>query len=103
MNTPSFRKPSHSTPTCIEDGTERESVPKRRHIKFKRRGITQKKAENNENLTRISQHMNLFICVYFCQNCPVNFKTLAGFARCYFELHFEREVVKCSTYQTLFQ
>jgi hypothetical protein len=31
---------------AIFDGTD--SVPKRRHIKFRRRGITQKKTYNNE-------------------------------------------------------
>jgi len=28
-----------------------QSVPKRRHINFRRRGITQKKAYNNKNLS----------------------------------------------------
>jgi len=38
-----FLKPSHSSYLpAYEDGTD--SVPKRRHIKFIRRGITQKKA-----------------------------------------------------------
>ena len=30
-----------------------QSVPKRRHIKFRRRGITQKKAYNIENLVTL--------------------------------------------------
>jgi hypothetical protein len=45
-------KPSHSSylPT-YEDGTD--SVPKRWHIKFRRRGITQKKAFNIQNMAKI--------------------------------------------------
>jgi len=41
--TPTFLKPSHSTPTCLWRWN-RQSVPKRRHIKFRHPGITQKKA-----------------------------------------------------------
>jgi len=37
--------------SAYEDGTE--SVPKRRHIKFRRRGITQKKAYNIQNTTKV--------------------------------------------------
>jgi hypothetical protein len=36
---------------AYEDGTE--SVPKRRHIKFRRRGITQKKAYNIEYMAKV--------------------------------------------------
>jgi hypothetical protein len=44
-NTPTFLKPSHSSfQPAYEDG--KDSVPKRRHIKFRRWGITQKKAYN---------------------------------------------------------
>ena len=43
MNIREFLKPSHSTPTCLWRWN-RQRVPKRRHIKFRRRGITQKKA-----------------------------------------------------------
>ena len=46
MNTPTFLKPSHSTPTCLWRWN-RQSVPKCRHIKFRHWGITQKKAYNN--------------------------------------------------------
>jgi len=42
---PNFSQTSHSTPTCLWRWN-RESVPKRRHIKFRRQGITQKKAYN---------------------------------------------------------
>ena len=44
VNTPTFLKPSSFfTLTCLWRWT-RQGVPKRRHIKFRRRGITQKKA-----------------------------------------------------------
>jgi hypothetical protein len=44
INTPTFLKPIHcSYQPVYEYGTD--SVPKRRHIKFRRRGITQKKAQ----------------------------------------------------------
>jgi hypothetical protein len=36
-----------------EDGTERESVPKLLHIKFRRRGITQKRAYNLQNTAKV--------------------------------------------------
>ena len=45
INTPAFLKSSHTSyPPAYEDGAD--SVLKRRHIKFRRRGITQKKAYN---------------------------------------------------------
>jgi len=40
-----FSNFSHFTPTCLWTWN-RQSVPKRRHIKFRRRGITQKKTYN---------------------------------------------------------
>ena len=46
MNIPTFLKPSHSAPTCLWRW-KRQSVPKRRNIKFRRRRITQKKAHDN--------------------------------------------------------
>jgi hypothetical protein len=42
MDTPTILKFSHYLPTCLRRWN-RESVSKRRHIKFRRRGITQKK------------------------------------------------------------
>ena len=45
MDTPTILKFSHFTPTCLWRWN-RQSVPKRRHIKFRRRGITQKKSYN---------------------------------------------------------
>jgi len=37
----------------------RQSVPKRRHIKFRRRGITQKKAYNIQNMVESLKSRNL--------------------------------------------
>jgi len=37
---------------AYEDGTK-QSVPKRRHIKFRLRGITQKKAYNIQNMAKV--------------------------------------------------
>jgi len=52
-DTPTFIKPSSfytQLPAC-EDGTD--SVLKRHHIKFRRRGITQKKAYNIQNTAKV--------------------------------------------------
>ena len=51
-NTATFLKPSHSTPTC-RWRRNRQSFPKRRHIKFKRQGITQKKAYNIQDTAKV--------------------------------------------------
>ena len=50
MNTPTFLKHSHSTLIQLWRWN-RQSVPKRQHIKFRRLGITQKKAHNMTCLT----------------------------------------------------
>ena len=42
INTPAFPSSSHTSSTCLWRWNRR-SVPKRRHIKLRRRGITQKK------------------------------------------------------------
>jgi len=39
-------------PTCLWRWN-RQSVPKRRHIKFRRRGITQKKAYDIEDMAKV--------------------------------------------------
>ena len=52
INTPTFLKPSHSAPTCLWRFNG-QSVPKRRHIKFRRRGITQKKVYNIPNRAEV--------------------------------------------------
>jgi hypothetical protein len=51
MNTLTFLNPSHSY-TYLPMKME-QSVPKRRHIKFRRRGITQKKAYNVQNKAKV--------------------------------------------------
>ena len=51
-------------PTCLWRWN-RQSVPKRRHIKFRRRGITQMKAYNIQNTAKV---WNQEICICFlCQ------------------------------------
>jgi len=45
----------HSSHTYLSMKLE-QSVPKRRHIKFRRRGITQKKAYNIQNMAKIWNH-----------------------------------------------
>ena len=49
VNTPTFLKHSHSTPIRLRRWNRR-SVPKRRHIKFRPRGITQKKAHSRSEI-----------------------------------------------------
>jgi hypothetical protein len=49
---PTFLKPSHSTPTCLWRWN-RQSVPKRWHIKFRRSGITQNKANKIQNTAKV--------------------------------------------------
>jgi hypothetical protein len=61
---PSVPKSSYSSYLpAYEDGTD--SVPKRQHIKFRRRGITQKKAYNPKSLTHVHagslQHSSVII------------------------------------------
>jgi len=51
-----------------EDGTD--SVPKRRHIKFRRRGITQKKAYNIQNMEKV---WNKESSIYFRINLKRHF------------------------------
>jgi hypothetical protein len=53
MDTPTILKFSHSTPTCLWRWN-RQSVLKRWHIKFRRRGITQKKTYNIQNTAKVS-------------------------------------------------
>jgi hypothetical protein len=51
LNIPTYLKPSHSyTYLPMKMG---QSVPKRWHIKFRRRGITQKKAHNIQNMAKV--------------------------------------------------
>jgi hypothetical protein len=41
---------------------KRQSVPKRRHIKFRRRGITQKETYNIHNTTKVWNQEKLYLC-----------------------------------------
>jgi len=52
MYTPTILKFSHYLPTCLWRWS-RQSVPKRRHIKFRRGGITQKKTYNIQNTVKV--------------------------------------------------
>ena len=58
---PTVLKFSHYLPTCLWRWNI-QSVPKRRHIKFRRRGITQKKTYNTQNVAEV-----------WNQECPVLF------------------------------
>jgi hypothetical protein len=58
-NTPTFSKLIQSTHTYLPMKME-QSVPKRRHIKFRRLGITQKKAYNIQNTTKFLNQENNF-------------------------------------------
>jgi hypothetical protein len=49
INTPTFLKPSHSTPTCLWRWN-RQSVPKRRHIKFRRQKKSVQHSEHGVSL-----------------------------------------------------
>jgi hypothetical protein len=52
INTPTFLKPGSFIPTCLWRWN-RQSVPKRRRLNFRRRGITQKKAYNIQNTAKV--------------------------------------------------
>ena len=56
-----------------EDGTD--SVLKRRHIKFRRQGITQKKAYSNISFWKVTQWQATQASHYLC-NCNGNNETL---------------------------
>jgi len=72
VSTPTFLKPSHASHLpAYEDGTD--SVTKSRHIKFRRRGITQKKAYNNQILQTIK----------FTNSCITNTLTFSSFFPCF--------------------
>jgi len=49
--------------SAYEDG--RDSVPKRRHVKFRHREITQKKTYNIQNTAKVwNLGIFIFICLY---------------------------------------
>ena len=63
MDTPTILKFSHYSPTCLWRWN-RQCVPKRRYIKFRRRGITQKKTYNIQNTAKVwNQELFLFIFI----------------------------------------
>jgi hypothetical protein len=65
MDTPTILKFSHSTPTCLWRWN-RQSVPKRLHIKFRRWGTTQKKTYNIQNTVKVwNQESILFLLVRY--------------------------------------
>jgi len=45
-------------------GWNRQSVPKRRHIKFRRRGITQKKSYNIQNTAKVWNQISCFCHIF---------------------------------------
>jgi hypothetical protein len=49
-----------------------QSVPKCRHIKFRHRGITQKKAYNNQNMAKVWNQEFLCIATNILQTSPVS-------------------------------
>jgi hypothetical protein len=57
----------YSAPTCLWRWN-RQSVPKHPHIKFRRRGTTQKKTYNIQNMTVWNQEFPKLFCVR-CLNC----------------------------------
>jgi len=60
MDTPAILKFSHSAPTCLWRWN-RQSVPKRRYIKFRRREIIQKKTYNIQNTAKVwNQGLGVF-------------------------------------------
>jgi len=52
------------TPTCLWRWN-RQSVPKRRHINFRRRGITQKKEYTIQNTAKVWNQEYFFIFLFF--------------------------------------
>ena len=76
--------PIHSTHTYLSMKME-QSVPKRRHINSRRRGITQKKAYNkfslvqmHHNLRFMSQQQNLWVILWSLNPALVNLLPIAA-------------------------
>ena len=84
INTPTFLKPSSFfTPTCLWI-CNRQSVPKRRDIKFRRRGITRKKAYNIQDTAKVWNQKCEIIFTNSSINCEnyrilTNYLTSSGF------------------------
>ena len=83
MDNPVILKFSHYLPTCLWRWN-RQSVPKCRHIKFRRRGITQKKTYNIQNTAKVwnQEYLGLhidadrkeFLWVYLVEDIPFVFQ-----------------------------
>jgi len=70
IHTPTILKSSHSTPTCLWRWN-RQSVPKRRHIQFRRWGITQKKTYNILKAAKVWNQETLFKFVRKVTICTI--------------------------------
>jgi hypothetical protein len=68
LNTLTILKPSYSSYLTCLWRWNRQCVPKRRHIKFRRRGITQKKTYNIQNSLHVSSNTMLIIRRINCIN-----------------------------------
>ena len=67
INNPTFLKPRHSAPTCLWRWN-RQSVPKRRLIKFRSRGITQKKVYNIQNVAKVWNRKWFYLFPIYLKN-----------------------------------
>jgi hypothetical protein len=70
MNTPTIVKFSHYLPTYLWRWN-RQSVPKLRHIKFRRRGITHKKAYSIQNTAKVWNQVLFVFCL--CNDRPTRY------------------------------
>jgi len=92
---PTFRNtlsvPSSKASRCLhllafEDGTE--SVPKRRHIKFRRRGNTQKKTYNIQNSAKVLNQESKYLLVPFPSVFPLTCFLCLVFSSAFFLIVF---------------
>ena len=60
----------HSVSSVFIWRWNRQVVPKRRHIKFRGRGITQKKAYKVQNTAKVWNQEKLHVCTYFVMPTP---------------------------------
>jgi hypothetical protein len=78
-------KPSHpSYLSAYEDG-KRDSVPKRQHIKFRRWGITQKKACNIQNTAKVWNQDHILFLAGLTQDINTH-RTRRVLIYCYFQM-----------------
>jgi hypothetical protein len=90
--TPSFLKPtSLFTPTCL---WRWKSVPKRRHINFRRRRITQKKAYISLMSVKLARSYTKFRTLFNIARYDTKFRTLFNIAR-YDTNNFARNNTSC--------